>query len=78
MMTTLAAVETYQYLQHSDGAGGLILPDFFTALVPVRVHESGVIQWHFESSETDIIRPVDPGINAEAVGIDQRAIRTVQ
>lgn len=58
-MTTLAAVETYHCLQHSGVAGGLILLGFFTALVPVRVHRSGAIQWHFEFSETDIIRPFD-------------------
>ncbi|THW86471.1 hypothetical protein D6D18_07518, partial [Aureobasidium pullulans] len=59
LMTTLAAVETYQYLQHSDSAGGLILLGFFTALVPVRAHESAAIQWHFEFSKTEIIRPTD-------------------
>lgn len=59
LMTNLAAVETYHYPQHSDIAGGLILLGFFTALVPVCIHQSGVIQWHFEYSENDIIRPMD-------------------
>ncbi|KAG9565582.1 hypothetical protein KCU71_g5193, partial [Aureobasidium melanogenum] len=59
LMTALAAVETYHYLQHSDTTGGLILLGFFTALVPVSFHQSGVIQWHFEYSETDILRPMD-------------------
>ncbi|KAH0010628.1 hypothetical protein KCU78_g10290, partial [Aureobasidium melanogenum] len=59
LMTNLAAVETYHYLEYSDIAGGLILLGFFTALVPVRIHHSGVIQWHFEYSENDILRPMD-------------------
>lgn len=50
LMATLAVVETYHYLQHSDTAGGLILLGFFTALVPVRFSQSGAIQWHFEFS----------------------------
>lgn len=58
LMITLAGVETYHYLQYSDVDGGLILLGFFTALVPVRVHR-GAIQWHFEFSETEIIRPMD-------------------
>lgn len=59
LMTTLAAVETYHYIQHQGDAGGLILLGFFTALVPILLHESGVFQWHFEYTEVDVLQAND-------------------
>ncbi|TIA52405.1 hypothetical protein D6C77_08531 [Aureobasidium pullulans] len=59
LMTTLAAVETYHYIHHQGDAGGLILLGFFTALVPILLHESGVFQWHFEYTEVDVLQAND-------------------
>lgn len=32
---------------------------FFTALVPILLHESGVFQWHFEYTEVDVLQAND-------------------
>ncbi|THX14240.1 hypothetical protein D6D13_03348 [Aureobasidium pullulans] len=59
LMTSLAAVETYHYIQREGNATEFILLGFFTALIPTLLHDSGTISWHFEYSDTDVLRPMD-------------------
>ncbi|THZ16064.1 hypothetical protein D6C89_09435 [Aureobasidium pullulans] len=59
LMTSLAAVETYHHVQYNSDTGGLILLGFFTALIPILLHDSGVFQWHFEYTDENILRAED-------------------
>ncbi|TIA33725.1 hypothetical protein D6C78_07349 [Aureobasidium pullulans] len=53
LMTSLAAV-TSRYWLDTKHTAGFILLGFFTALVPVSVHASGAVQWHFESKSFEM------------------------
>ncbi|KAF4551518.1 Hypothetical protein D9617_13g100190 [Elsinoe fawcettii] len=56
LMTELAAVETYHWVESSKGRAGYILLGFFTALVPVKSDDEQIF-WHFESSSASPLVP---------------------
>ncbi|TIA56853.1 hypothetical protein D6C77_06621 [Aureobasidium pullulans] len=59
LMASLAAVTSYYWLE-TDHTAGFILLGFFTALVPVSMHTSGAIEWHFESSYAKVLDSMQP------------------
>ncbi|THX40019.1 hypothetical protein D6D10_03819 [Aureobasidium pullulans] len=59
LMVSLAAVTSYYWLE-TDHTAGFILLGFFTALVPVSMHTSGAIEWHFESRYPKVLDSMQP------------------
>ncbi|KEQ80192.1 hypothetical protein M438DRAFT_112339 [Aureobasidium pullulans EXF-150] len=57
LMVSLAAVTSYYWLE-TDHTAGFILLGFFTALVPVSMHTSGAIEWHFESNYPKVLESI--------------------
>ncbi|KAF2156260.1 hypothetical protein K461DRAFT_291198 [Myriangium duriaei CBS 260.36] len=57
LMASLAAVETYYRLETERSIGHILL-GFFTALIPVW-EDRDAVQWHFEYSEADALKPLD-------------------
>lgn len=59
LMVSLAAVTSYYWLE-TEHTAGFILLGFFTALVPVSMHTSGAIEWHFESRYPKVLDSMHP------------------